>query len=422
MPKFSFTAIDSGGRERTGLVEAPSVDLASTQIKSMGLFPTNLEEDRGDRGARAVLGTKATRSGRATGRRKPIVIGRPVSLKGLTTYTRQLAILLEAGLPLLRSLEVLGRQEKKAAFKVIIEELADNIRSGNTYSDGLERHPKVFNRLYVNMVRAGEAGGVLDVVLARLSHFMEKAERIKGRVRAAMVYPIIVLIVAISILAGLLTFVVPKFQTIFDDMLRGASLPALTQAVMNMSDFVKNHFWLTLSILIFLVILMKLVRRTGPGAYVTDWTMIHLPPLGDLFRKALVSRFSRTFGTLLSSGVPILQALQITRDTIGNTIMMRAIDVVHDRVKEGEGIAGPLEGTKVFPAMVTSMIEVGEETGQLHDMLNRVADTYDEEVDNAVAGLTSIIEPIMIVLLAFVVGIIVVALFLPIVRIIQQLS
>lgn len=422
MPKFSFTAIDSGGRERTGLVEAPTSDLASSQIKTMGLFPTNLVEDREGRAATRAAGAPAPGLARPKRRRKPFTIGRPVSLKALTIYTRQLSILLESGLPLLRSLEVLGRQEKKAPFKAIIEELADNIRSGNTYSEGLERYPKVFNRLYVNMVRAGEAGGVLDVVLSRLSKFMEKAERIKSRVRAAMVYPIIVLIVAVGILIGLLTFVVPKFQTIFDDMLRGASLPALTQIVLNVSDFVKGNFGLTVGAVVLLVILLKLARKTGPGAYATDWALINMPPLGDLFRKASVSRFTRTFGTLLSSGVPILQALQITRDTIGNTILMRAIDVVHDRVKEGEGIAGPLEGTNVFPVMVTSMIEVGEETGQLHDMLNRVADTYDEEVDNAVAGLTSIIEPVMIVFLAVVVGVIVIALFLPIVRIIQQLS
>jgi type IV pilus assembly protein PilC len=422
MPKFSFTAIDSGGRERTGLVEAPTADLASSQIKTMGLFPTNLVEEREGRSGTRTAGARASGRVGTSRRRKPFVIGRPVSLKALTIYTRQLAILLESGLPLLRSLEVLGRQEKKPTFKGIIEELADNIRSGNTYSEGLERHPKVFNRLYVNMVRAGEAGGVLDVVLSRLSRFMEKAERIKSRVRAAMVYPVIVLIVALAIMIGLLTFVVPKFQTIFDDMLRGASLPALTQAVLNVSDFVKGHFGLTIGGVVLFFILLKVLRKTGPGAYATDWALINMPPLGDLFRKASVSRFARTFGTLLSSGVPILQALQITRDTIGNTILMRAIDVVHDRVKEGEGIAGPLEGTNVFPVMVTSMIEVGEETGQLHDMLNRVADTYDEEVDNAVAGLTSIIEPVMIVFLAVVVGVIVIALFLPIVRIIQQLS
>jgi type IV pilus assembly protein PilC len=422
MPKFTFTAIDTGGRERTGLLEAPTAELASSQIKSMGLFPTRLVEDAEDPGAKRKIPGFNRNGSVAAKRKKPIVIGKPVNLKGLTIFTRQLSILLESGLPLLRGLEVLGKQEKKPAFKAVIEELSDNIRSGNTFSEGLERNPKVFNRLYVNMVRAGEAGGVLDVVLERLSRFMEKAEKIKGKVRAAMVYPIIVLIVAVSILIGLLIFVVPKFQMIFDDMLKGASLPVLTQIVMDTSDWVKGNFILTIGGAVGFYLLFKLGRRTRPGAFATDWALLNLPPLGELFRKASVSRFARTFGTLLSSGVPILQALQITRDTIGNTILMQAIDDVHDRVKEGEGISGPLEATKVFPVMVTSMIEVGEETGQLHEMLNRIADTYDEEVDNAVAGLTSIIEPVMIVMMALVVGVIVIALFLPIIRIIQQLS
>jgi type IV pilus assembly protein PilC len=422
MPRFSFTAIDAGGKERTGLVEAPSADLASSQIKSMGLFPTNLVKDLTDPTAKKATQAKGIGVGATSRKKRPIIIGRPINQKGLTQFTRQLSILLESGLPLLRSLEVLSRQQKKSAAKMVIDELADNIRSGSTFSEGLERHPKVFNRLYVNMVRAGEAGGVLDVVLARLSHFMEKAEKVKGRVRAAMVYPIIVMLVAVGILTGLLTFVVPKFQMIFDDMLKGASLPLLTQIVIDVSDFVKGNFGITLGGIIGFFILLRIGRRTRFGAFAVDWSLINLPPLGELFRKASVSRFTRTFGTLLASGVPILQALQITRETSGNTILMRAIDVVHDRVKEGEGIAGPLEGTGVFPAMVTSMIEVGEETGQLHDMLNRIADTYDEEVDNTVAGLTSIIEPLMIVFLAVVVGTIVIALFLPIVRIIQQLS
>ncbi|MEZ5276173.1 MAG: type II secretion system F family protein [Opitutaceae bacterium] len=422
MPKFTFTAIDTGGRERTGLLEAPTAELASSQIKSMGLFPTRLVEDAEDPGTKRKNPGFSRNGSVAAKRKKPIVIGKPVNLKGLTIFTRQLSILLESGLPLLRGLEVLGKQEKKPAFKAVIEELSDNIRSGNTFSEGLERNPKVFNRLYVNMVRAGEAGGVLDVVLERLSRFMEKAEKIKGKVRAAMVYPIIVLLVAVGILIGLLIFVVPKFQMIFDDMLKGASLPVLTQIVMDTSDWVKGNFMLTIGGAVGFYLLFKLGRRTRPGAFATDWALLNLPPLGELFRKASVSRFARTFGTLLSSGVPILQALQITRDTIGNTILMQAIDDVHDRVKEGEGISGPLEATRVFPVMVTSMIEVGEETGQLHEMLNRIADTYDEEVDNAVAGLTSIIEPVMIVMMALVVGVIVIALFLPIIRIIQQLS
>ncbi|TVR49236.1 MAG: type II secretion system F family protein [Puniceicoccaceae bacterium] len=422
MPKFSFTAVDANGKERTGVVEAATQELASSQIKTMGLYPTNITSDSAKTGGRvARKGARGAMVG-VSKAKKPLVIGSVINQKGLTVFTRQLATLIQAGLPLLRALEVLERQEKNVAFKWVLGQLAENIRSGNTFSEGLQQHPKVFNRLFINMVKAGEAGGVLDVVLNRLARFMEKALRIKGKVKSAMVYPVIIFFVAMVIMAGLLMFVVPQFESIFEDMLDGAELPGLTQFVLGTSDFVRNNIFLTIGILIALYIVLKVLKKTRRGARIVDWSVISMPPIGDLFRKAAIARFSRTLGTLLSSGVPILQALNITRDTSGNTILMDAIDDVHDRVKEGEGVAGPLERTKVFPTMVTSMIEVGEETGELPEMLNRVADTYDEEVDNAVAGLTSIIEPIMIVFLAIIVGTIVIALFLPIVKIIQELS
>jgi len=263
---------------------------------------------------------------------------------------------------------------------------------------------------------------VLDVVLNRLARFMEKSIRIKGKVKSAMVYPIIVLCIAIGILAFLMAFVVPKFEDIFADLLEGAELPILTQIVMKVSYFVRDHFLMTVVEAVIFFIILKILKSTRQGARAVDKMMITLPPVGDLFRKAAIARFSRTFGTLLSSGVPILNCLTITRDTIGNRILMDAIEKVHDRVKEGDSVSAPLEASKVFPTMVTSMIDVGEETGELPEMLNRIADTYDEEVDNAVAALTSIIEPIMIVILAFIIGVIVIALFLPIIRVIENLS
>ncbi len=429
MPTFYYTAIDSSGKQRSGTVEAPSQDEATNQIKEQRLFVTNISTTKGgvQKGKKKVAKKKgtgffstATPSGGK--KKKPMTIGKAINAKGLTIFTRQLATLIQAGLPLLRSLEVLARQEKNPAFKYIVEELAENVRSGNTFSDGLGQHPKIFDRLYVNMIRAGEAGGVLDVVLNRLSRFMEKSLAIRGKIKAAMVYPVIVLFVAFVILAGLLTFVVPQFQEIFDDMLDGAELPALTQWVMNASDFVQGNFLLTIGIMVAIFIIFKVLKKTERGGHWLDVALLYLPPVGDLFRRASIARFSRTFGTLLSSGVPILQCLIITRETIGNSVLERAIDKVHDRVKEGDSVAAPLEQTKVFPTMVTSMIDVGEETGELPEMLNRIADTYDEEVDNAVASLTSIIEPIMIVLLALIVGVIVIALFLPIIRIIEEMS
>jgi type IV pilus assembly protein PilC len=423
MPKFSYTAFDVNGRERKGAIDAASADDVSAKLRSQGLFPTSLAEQAAKQQQANAATKRATSASASAGPKKPpMVIGSVISTKGLAIFTRQLSTLVQAGLPLLRSLEVLGRQEKNAAFKWVVDSLAENIRSGGTLSDGLLQHPKVFNKLFLNMVRAGEAGGKLDVVLGQLAMFMEKAERIKGKIKAAMIYPIIIITVAVLILVGLMMFVVPKFKMIFDDLLKGAPLPALTQLVLGVSDFVKNNILATIGIVALFVVAVKLLRRTKAGLRLMDRMVLRLPPTGDLFLKAAIARFTRTLGTLMSSGVPILQALLITRETSGNSVLSDAINVVHDRVKEGDNVAGTLEGTGVFPAMVTSMIEVGEETGQLPEMLTRIADTYDDEVDNAVAGLTSIIEPVMIVFLALIVGTIVIALFLPIVRIIQLLS
>lgn len=355
-------------------------------------------------------------------RRRRRAFGRPVTAKGLAVFTRQLATLVRAGLPILRSLEVLARQEKRPAFKAVIETIADTIRSGGNFSDGLAAHDRVFDRLYVNMVKAGEAGGVLDTILERLAVFMEKARRISGKVKSAMIYPVIIVCVAAAIVSVLMIFVVPKFQDIFSGLLKGQPLPALTQGLLHVSTFIKDHFLVALAGLFAAYAGFQLAGRTRWGRRAIDWTLIRLPVTGDLFLKAAIARFTRTFGTLLASGVPILQALVITRDTSGNVHVANAINIVHDRVKEGDGVARPLESTRIFPGMVTSMIEVGEETGALPDMLTRIADTYDEEVDNAVAGLTSIIEPLMIVLMALMVGTIVIALFLPLVSIIQHLS
>jgi type IV pilus assembly protein PilC len=359
--------------------------------------------------------------GAAKKRRRPLTLGRVVNGKGLAVFTRQLATLVKAGMPILRSLEVLARQEKRPAFKEVIENIADTIRSGGNFSDGLAANEKIFDRLYINMVKAGEAGGVLDTVLERVAVFMEKAQRIAGKVKSAMIYPIIIVFVASAIVSVLMIFVVPTFKNIFRDMLKGQPLPALTEGLLTVSNFLKDHYPVALGGLAVVYVLFRLARKTRLGARVFDWMIIHVPILGDLFLRAAIARFTRTFGTLLASGVPILQALIITRDTSGNVHIANAINVVHDRVKEGDNVAKPLESTHIFPGMVTSMIEVGEETGALPEMLTRIADTYDEEVDTAVAGLTSIIEPIMIVFMAVVVGTIVIALFLPMVSIIQHL-
>ena len=353
---------------------------------------------------------------------RTFLIGRVVNRRQLTTFTRQLATLIRAGMPIVRGLDVLARQERNLAFRAVVAGMAEVIRSGANLSDGLARHPRIFDRLYVNMVRAGEAGGLLAVVLERLASFMEKRDRIRGRVKAAMTYPVIILIVALVIVAALMAFVVPKFQDIFSGMLKGQPLPPLTQAVLLVCTFIRLHLPAVIGLGGGLILAQVMFRRSPSGRRLTDWLVVRLPLVGDLFLKSEVARFSRTFGTLLTSGVPILKALAITRDTAGNVQVAAAITHVHDRVKEGDSVARPLAATGIFPDMVAGMIEVGEETGALPDMLVRVAEAYDEEVDNAVAGLTSIIEPVMIVIMAVIVGVIVIALFLPIVRIIQLMS
>jgi len=355
-------------------------------------------------------------------RKRGFSLGRPINEKGLTVFTRQLATLVKAGMPIMRSLEVLGRQEKRAGFRQVIEDCADTIRSGGNFSDGLGAHPKTFDRLYINMVKAGEAGGVLDTVLERLSVFMEKAVKIKSKVVSAMVYPAIISTVAGGIMTVLMVFVVPKFQEVFFTMLKGKPLPWLTSVVVAIADAMRKHILIVVAGVAAVMFLFWLFKRSKIGTYVIHWLLLRIPVLGDLLLKAAIARFTRTFGTLLASGVPILQALMITRDTSGNVHIANAINVVHDRVKEGDNVAKPLESTHIFPGMVTSMIEVGEETGALPDMLVRIADNYDEEVDNAVAALTSIIEPVMIVFMAVGVGIIVIAMFLPMIELIKSLS
>ena len=434
MPKFSYIAIESAsGKDKKGTIDSATAEQAALDLKAMGLLPTSIT---------AVAGLKAptkspSKSGgtdpsaafvpraedpKAKKKSRPMALGKVISNQGLSVFTRQLSTLVNAGMPILRSLETLARQEKNLGFKYVLEQVSETIKSGGTFSDGLLQHPKVFDRLYINMVKAGEAGGVLGTVLDRLAKFMEKAEKIKGKVKAAMTYPIIIAGVAVLIVSALMVFVIPKFQEIFEGLLKGTSLPLLTQGVIGVSNFMKNHIIATLGIVFGLFFGFKAAVKTTPGKRAMDWFQINVPAFGPLFLKAAIGRFTRTFGTLLSSGVPILQAIIITRDTSGNVHIAEALNKVHDRVKEGEGVGKPLEATKIFPTMVTSMVEVGEETGALPEMLTRIADTYDEEVDNAVTSITSIIEPIMIVFMAVVVGTIVIALFLPLVKIIQTLS
>jgi type IV pilus assembly protein PilC len=425
MPKFNYVAMDSRGKETKGTLEVASQNEAIGRVKEMGLFPTKIVEvekvkEKVDKKAKPV--TKAAKKkGVNLNIAIPGLSGR-VKSKVLTSFTRQLATLVDAGLPLLRGLRVLEKQERNATLKQIIGELALSIEGGSTFSEGLAQHPKVFNRLYVNMVKAGELGGVLEVVLSRLAEFMEKAQKIKGKVIAAMFYPVAVLVVATVILTILMVFVIPKFREVFAGLGEGRPLPKFTQIVLGISEMIKDHIIYTaIGVAIFVIIFM-LILRTKVGRRVFDTLKLKMPVIGPVVSKVAISRFTRTLGTLVSSGVPILQALTIVKETAGNVIVSNAVGAVHDSVKEGETITAPLEASGVFPPMVVSMVDVGEQTGALPEMLLKIADNYDEEVDNAVAAMTSLLEPIMIVFLAVVVGSIVIAMFLPLIDLMNNIG
>lgn len=426
MPKFNYVAMDSHGKETKGTLEVGSQNEAIGRVKEMGLFPTKIVEVEkvkasGKAGKPAGKAGKKKKGAMEINIKIPGLGGR-VKPKVLTTFTRQLATLVDAGLPLLRGLRVLEKQEKNPTLKNIIGELALSIEGGSTFSEGLAQHPKVFNRLFVNMVKAGELGGVLEVVLARLSEFMEKAQKIKGKVIAAMFYPCAVLVVATAILIILMVFVVPKFKEVFNGMLDGAQLPAFTRLVLGISEVIKDHIVYAIGAAILVYILFLLFKRTKLGRRVVDKIKLKAPVFGPVVTKVAISRFTRTLGTLISSGVPILQALTIVRETSGNVIVGSAVLAIHDSVKEGETITAPLEASRVFPPMVVSMVDVGEQTGALPEMLLKIADNYDEEVDNAVAAMTSLLEPIMIVFLAVIVGSIVIAMFLPLISLMNQVG
>ncbi len=425
MPKFNYVAMDSRGKETKGTLEVANQNEAIGRLKEMGYFPTKVVEAEKTKEKADPKAKGAAKPGKKKGGSMNIKIpglGGGVKPKVLTTFTRQLATLVDAGLPLLRGLRVLEKQEKHPLLKQILSELGTSIEGGSTFSEALAQHPKVFNRLYVNMVKAGELGGVLEVVLQRLSEFMEKAQKIKGKVIAAMFYPAAVITVAVVILAVLMIFVVPKFKEIFKDMLPGKDLPAFTNFVLSISDFIAGHFIWTLVIVGVLVAAFVAFVRTRFGRRLFDKFKMNMPGLGPVISKVAISRFTRTLGTLVSSGVPILQALTIVKETSGNVIVSQAVADVHESVKEGETITAPLEASGVFPPMVISMVDVGEQTGALPEMLMKIADNFDEEVDNAVAAMTSLLEPIMIVFLAVIVGSIVIALFLPLIVLMESVG
>ncbi|TAG08555.1 MAG: type II secretion system F family protein [Verrucomicrobia bacterium] len=424
MANFQFTALDAKGEQTTGVLAANSEAEAIQQLRVKGLYPTQIvEEGKGKKPKGAAAKAKSKVKAKPTARGR---VGGSIKAKNLMIFTRQLATLIDSGLPLLRSLTVLEKQEPNPMLKATVGALAESVQGGSTFSESLSQHPKIFNKLYVNMVKAGELGGVLEIVLNRLAEYQEKAQKLKNKIVSAMVYPVIVMFIAVAILVFLMIFIVPKFKEMFANT--DSALPLISQIVFGISQFfldrpfvVPNVVFVFISLFI-IGFLFSIWAKTVVGRRVVDQLKLKLPILGDIQRKSSVSRFARTLGTLVTSGVPILQALNITRDTAGNVVISRAIEKVHEAVKEGESIVTPLQASGVFPNMVISMVDVGEETGQLPEMLLKVADVYDDEVDNAVTALTSILEPIMIVILALIVGSVVFALFLPLIKMISTMG
>jgi len=427
MATFLYEAMNSVGQPVKDEVEAPSSEEAITKIRALGYFPTKLKEKAGRKGGgrssaargAAAAGAAAAGDGAQAGaaRRK---VGR-VPKKLLTQFTRQLSTLIDAGLPILRSLRILEQQQKPGMLRVAIRLVAEDVEGGATLSEAMARHPKVFDRLYTNMIRAGELGGVLDIILQRLADFMEKSQALKRKVIGAMIYPIAVITFSLTIVTLLLIFVVPKFESIFSGL--GEDLPTVTRALINTSKWVKAGGWAAiLGAPVAIYLILRAMRANEQGRYYVDQMKLKTPILGQIESKSAVARFTRTLGTLLTAGVPILEAINITRETSGNEVLSRSLAEVHDGIREGESFAEPLRQSRVVDPMVVNMIDVGEETGELDKMLMKVADTYDEEVETLVGSLTSMMEPVMVIILGAIVGFIVLALFMPMVSMMNSLQ
>jgi type IV pilus assembly protein PilC len=412
MPVFQYEALDSKGQEVNGQIEALSSEEALSKIRNMGYFPTKPPKPKGGvREKKAAAKPKARRGA-----------GGKVRIKQLTQFARQLSTLQDAGLPILRSLRILEEQQKPGTFKRVIGYVADDIEGGATLSEALGKFPRAFNRLFVNMVAAGEVGGVLDVILSRLADFMEKAQRLKAKIKAAMVYPIVVMTAAFAIVMGLMIGVIPKFSEVLKEM-TGGTLPALTRGLMAVSNWIAFRYgWAVLaSIPIGFVFLLRLIKQFPLGRMILDTIYIKMPIVGKIVYKTSVSRWTRTLGTLISAGVPILEAINITADTAGNEVYSTTLRKVHNAIRQGDTFANPLKQSKTTDSLVVNMIDVGEETGDMDKMLIKIANNFDEDVDVLVGSLMSLLEPVMILMLGGIVGTIVLAIFLPMIRIITTL-
>lgn len=428
MATYTYQALNASGKTQKGTVEASSSEEAIQRIKSQGYFPTSVQAAKAKKGEKA----KGEKKDKAPAKKKKkkgggFSIG-GVPAKHLTLFTRQLSTLQDAGLPLLRSLQILESQQKPGLMKNILLGVCEEVEGGSSLSESMGKFPKAFDKLFVKMVNAGEIGGVLDVILQRLAEFMEKSEKLKRKIKGAMVYPVVVILIAVIILTGIMVFIIPQFEEIFTDF--EIELPMLTQVLINTSRWVSGSGagkgppgWLIIIVGIPAIFIgFKLIKKTPPGRALFDILILWTPVAGNLVRKTVIARFTRTMGTLISAGVPILEAVTITGQTAGNYVFEKALRNVHDSIREGETFATPLRESKTCDAIVVNMIDVGEETGEMDAMLLKIADNYDEEVDVAVASLVSLLEPLMVVVLGGMVGTIVVAMFMPMVAMLESLG
>jgi type IV pilus assembly protein PilC len=403
MPVFQYTVRDATGQVRTGTSEAESQDILKRRLQEQGF---------------QISDVKQTGSGRKA---NPGGGFGKVKLADLSIFCRQFSTMIDAGVSLVRALDVLGEQTQNPKLKRILRDIQTEVESGQTLSKSMQKYPKVFNNLFIGLIRAGEVGGVLEEALQRLSHFLEKDMELRRKVKAALTYPAIVVVVAIAIVLGLCTFIVPKFVELFKD-LGVKDLPMMTQVLVDFSDFLKSRWYIGLAIVVLLWWSVKLFGTTKVGRRVIDRVKLKIPVFGKLGHKICLARFSRTLSTLLVSGVPILQAMETVAGTVGNEIISEAIMNARARIREGERINEPLEKSKMFPPMVVHMISIGEESGALDTMLSKIAEFYEGEVESQLQSLTSAIEPVMIVFLGVCVGFIVIAMFAPLIQVIQNLS
>jgi type IV pilus assembly protein PilC len=394
MPIFNYVGKSKRGRVLKGEIEAVDERIARIQLKRRSIEVTKLKQKPKDIfSGISFLQPKVTK-------------------KDLVIFTRQFSTMIDAGLPLVQGLNILSEQMENKTFKGMLKQVTRDVEGGSTLADALNKHPNVFDALFVNLIAAGEVGGILDTILQRLAAYIEKSEKLKSKVKGALVYPIAVLIIGILVLAVIMVFVIPVFQEMFSGA--GKALPGLTQLVINISNFTKgNIHWIIVGIIVFIWVFRR-YRKTSSGKKNTDILLLKSPIFGELIRKVAVARFTRTLGTMISSGVPILDALEITAKTSGNVVVEEVIYEARTSIAEGQSIAEPLSESDVFPGMVTQMISVGESTGALDAMLEKIADFYDDEVDTAVTALTALLEPLMMMLLAGMLGPIIIAMYLPI--------